>query len=73
VLISHCFIDNADSSDSERALSIGGVDRVSYQPLEAFDYVALGHLHSPQHKGAKHIRYSGSLLKYSFALEILFF
>ncbi len=67
VLISHCFIDNADSSDSERALSIGGVDRVSYQPLEAFDYVALGHLHSPQHKGAKHIRYSGSLLKYSFS------
>jgi exonuclease SbcD len=67
VLISHCFIDNADSSDSERALSIGGVDRVSFQPLESFDYVALGHLHSPQHKGAKHIRYSGSLLKYSFS------
>lgn len=67
VLISHCFIDGAEESDSERRLSIGGADRVSYQPLESFDYVALGHLHAPQYKGAGHIRYSGSLLKYSFS------
>ncbi|MFW5444376.1 MAG: exonuclease SbcCD subunit D [Methylococcaceae bacterium] len=67
VLISHCFIDGAEESESERPLSIGGADRVSYQPLESFDYVALGHLHGPQYKGAKHIRYSGSLLKYSFS------
>ncbi len=65
VLISHCFIDGAQTSDSERPLSIGGADRVSYQPFLAFDYVALGHLHSPQYKGAEHIRYSGSILKYS--------
>ncbi|WP_432695212.1 exonuclease SbcCD subunit D [Marinobacterium sp. YM272] len=67
VLISHCFIDGAEESDSERRLSIGGADRVSYQPLVCFDYVALGHLHAPQYKGAEHIRYSGSLLKYSFS------
>lgn len=67
VLMSHCFIDGAESSDSERPLSIGGADRVSYQPLEDFDYVALGHLHGPQYKGKEHIRYSGSLLKYSFS------
>jgi exonuclease SbcD len=67
VLLSHCFIDGADESDSERPLSIGGADRVSYQPLEDFDYVALGHLHGPQYKGKEHIRYSGSLLKYSFS------
>ena len=67
VVISHCFIDGATSSDSERPLSIGGADRVSYQPLETFDYVALGHLHAPQWKGVEHIRYSGSLLKYSFS------
>lgn len=67
VLISHCFIDGAEESDSERRLSIGGADRVSYQPLQSFDYVALGHLHAPQYKGAEHIRYSGSLLKYSFS------
>ena len=67
VLISHCFVENADVSDSERSLSIGGADRVSLEPFESFDYVALGHLHSPQHKSAVHIRYSGSLLKYSFS------
>tara|TARA_B100000446_G_scaffold188233_1_gene221575 strand:- start:10322 stop:11467 length:1146 start_codon:yes stop_codon:yes gene_type:complete len=67
VLISHCFIDGAEACDSERRLSVGGADSVSYQPLTDFNYVALGHLHGPQHKGAKHIRYSGSPLKYSFS------
>lgn len=67
VLISHCFIDGAEASESERPLHIGGADRVSYQPCLNFDYVALGHLHQPQYKGAPHIRYSGSLLKYSFS------
>jgi exonuclease SbcD len=67
VLISHCFIDGALESDSERPLSIGGADRVNYQAFEDFDYVALGHLHSPQYKGQEHIRYSGSILKYSFS------
>jgi len=67
VLLSHCFIDGAEESDSERPLSIGGADRVSYAPFIDFDYVALGHLHSPQYKGQEHIRYSGSILKYSFS------
>lgn len=67
VLISHCFMDGAEESDSERPLSIGGSDRVSYQPCVDFDYVALGHLHAPQYRGEHHIRYSGSLLKYSFS------
>jgi len=67
VLISHCFINGAEACDSERRLSVGGADSVSYQPLEPFDYVALGHLHGPQYKGAEHIRYSGSPLKYSFS------
>ncbi len=67
VLISHCFLDGAAESDSERPLSIGGADRVSYEPCVDFDYVALGHLHSPQHRGKEFIRYSGSILKYSFS------
>ena len=67
VLISHCFLDGALESESERPLSIGGADRVSYQPCVDFDYVALGHLHSPQSKGQNFIRYSGSILKYSFS------
>ncbi|MGR9052187.1 MAG: exonuclease SbcCD subunit D [Gammaproteobacteria bacterium] len=67
VLLSHCFIDGAFESESERPLSIGGADRVDAEPFAAFDYVALGHLHSPQWKGYEHIRYSGSILKYSFS------
>lgn len=67
LLISHCFIDGAEESESERPLSIGGADRVSYEPMAGFNYVALGHLHSPQYRGQEHIRYSGSLLKYSFS------
>ncbi|MDE1515458.1 exonuclease SbcCD subunit D [Vibrio sp. dsl-7] len=66
VLISHCFVDGAMESESERPLSIGGSDRVDHRHFLAFDYVALGHLHQPQTKGAEHIRYSGSLMKYSF-------
>jgi exonuclease SbcD len=69
VLVSHCFVDGATESESERPLSVGGADRVSWQPLQDFAYVALGHLHAPQHQGAGHIRYSGSLLKYSFSEE----
>ncbi|WP_260260617.1 exonuclease SbcCD subunit D [Vibrio intestinalis] len=67
VLISHCFMDGAIESESERPLSIGGSERVSHQHFVDFDYVALGHLHQPQKKGEEYIRYSGSLMKYSFS------
>ncbi|MCW8935358.1 MAG: exonuclease SbcCD subunit D [Gammaproteobacteria bacterium] len=67
VLISHCFIDGGEESESERPLSIGGADRVSTEHFKNFDYVALGHLHGPQYKGEETIRYSGSILKYSFS------
>ncbi|WP_264408307.1 exonuclease SbcCD subunit D [Vibrio owensii] len=66
VLVSHCFVDGAIESESERPLSIGGSDRVSHEHFLNFDYVALGHLHQPQKKGEEYIRYSGSLMKYSF-------
>ncbi|MFW1286907.1 exonuclease SbcCD subunit D [Vibrio parahaemolyticus] len=67
ILISHCFVDGAIESESERPLSIGGSDRVSLEHFLNFDYVALGHLHQPQKKGEEYIRYSGSLMKYSFS------
>ncbi len=67
VFMSHCFLSGSSVSDSERTLSVGGADQVTYEPMLPFDYVALGHLHEPQSKGADHIRYSGSLLKYSFS------
>ena len=54
-------------SDSERPLSIGGTDLISGANFEGFTYTALGHLHGPQRVGSDRIRYSGSLLKYSFS------
>ncbi|MCL9779960.1 exonuclease SbcCD subunit D [Vibrio sp. S4M6] len=67
VLLGHCFVDGAMESDSERPLSIGGSDRISHHHFLEFDYVALGHLHQPQKKGEEYIRYSGSIMKYSFS------
>lgn len=56
-----------ETSDSERPLSIGGTDLISGEIFKNFDYVALGHLHGRQKVGKDTIRYSGSLLKYSFS------
>jgi len=67
VVVSHCFIDGGQESDSERPLSIGGADRISPKLFSDFAYTALGHLHGPQFKGSDNIRYSGSPLKYSFS------
>ena len=68
VVMCHCFIDGSKSSDSERQLSsVGGVDKVPYKLFSDFNYTALGHLHAPQHQGLETIRYSGSILKYSFS------
>ena len=54
-------------SDSERPLSIGGTDLIDSDNFDCFDYVALGHLHGRQKVGREEIRYSGSLMKYSFS------
>lgn len=67
VLLSHCFVQGGKVTDSERTLSVGGSDQVSADPMMDFAYVALGHLHSAHHKGAEHIRYCGSPLKYSLS------
>ncbi|MCG9756600.1 exonuclease SbcCD subunit D [Shewanella insulae] len=67
VVIGHCFLDGGSESDSERPLSIGGADKISPKHFVSFDYTALGHLHGPQYKGAEQVRYSGSILKYSFS------
>lgn len=67
VVLSHCFMDGGESSDSERPLSVGGADKVAAEHFHDFHYAALGHLHGPQQKSAPHIRYSGSILKYSFS------
>lgn len=67
ILISHEYVAGGIESDSERILSIGGTEYVDPQILKDFDYVALGHLHGPQKIKYEKIRYSGSLMKYSFS------
>lgn len=67
VAIAHAFISGGLTTDSERPLSIGGSGMVSAKLFEPFQYTALGHLHNSQKAGAEHIRYPGSLMKYSFA------
>lgn len=61
--------NRAVESDSERPLSIGGTDFINSDIFSDFDYTALGHLHGPQRAGNDNIRYSGSLMKYSFSEE----
>ena len=50
MLMAHVFVSGATASDSERNITVSGVDSV---PAELFsnsglDYLALGHLHRPQ-------------------------
>lgn len=67
VLITHAFVAGCAESESERPLAVGGTAAIPSHIFEGFHYVALGHLHQPQRAGAEHIRYSGSLMKYSFS------
>lgn len=72
ILVTHQFvigIEPPECSDSEQEIHVGGSEQISYQLFDAFDYTALGHLHGPQKAGKPEIRYSGSLLKYSFSEE----
>ena len=66
VLVAHQFVTGAQRSESEE-ISIGGLDNVDAEVFAPFDYVALGHLHSPQHVGRETLRYCGTPLKYSFS------
>lgn len=59
--------DELEESESEKPISIGGSDFIDYSLFKDFHYTALGHLHGPQKVGVEKIRYSGSLMKYSFS------
>ena len=66
ILITHQFVTGASRCDSED-ITVGGADNVDASVFAAFDYVALGHIHSPQNVGVETIRYCGTPLKYSFS------
>ena len=67
ILVTHAFVAGGDESESERPLTVGGTGMVNSSIFKDFDYVALGHLHRPQSIGTGKVRYSGSLMKYSFS------
>lgn len=71
ILVAHQFVIGRDEelalggSESLGTQSVGLVEKIGYNCFDDFDYVALGHIHSPQSVGRKEVRYSGSPLKYS--------
>lgn len=66
ILIAHQFVTGAGRCDSEE-VSVGGLDNVDADVFDDFDYVALGHIHSPQSLKRETVRYCGTPLKYSFS------
>lgn len=68
ILVTHQFVTGALRSDSEE-ISVGGSDNVDVSAFDCFDYVALGHIHTPQKIGRENVRYCGTPLKYSFSEE----
>lgn len=67
VAVDHLFVTGGVVSESEHKL-VGGIGNVDAGIFSDFSYTALGHLHKPQtmKKTGYVVRYSGSLLKYSF-------
>ncbi|GAB34111.1 exonuclease SbcCD subunit D [Gordonia otitidis] len=65
VVAAHAFVVGGEATGTERSISVGGVETVAAETFSGIDYVALGHLHSPQ-EITPAVRYSGSFLPYSF-------
>lgn len=66
ILLAHQFVTGAQRCESEE-LQVGTIDQIPVSLFEQFDYVALGHIHSPQKAGKETVRYCGTPLKYSFS------
>lgn len=47
--------------------TVGGIGQMDVRIFEAFDYVALGHIHKQQQMGKANVRYAGSPLAYHFS------
>lgn len=69
IALSHQFVTAGGdvTQRAEEEIQLGGIDNVDFSAYDAFDYVALGHVHRPQRVGRDTVRYSGSPLKYSFS------
>lgn len=66
IILAHQFITGAAAGGSE-SVSVGGLDNISAEVFEPFDYAALGHIHHRQNISFEKVRYCGTPLKYSFS------
>lgn len=68
LLLYHGFVhyNGMDQELADTGLQLGGMQLVDNEVFDAYDYVALGHVHKPYWVKKGKIRYSGSILKYSF-------
>ncbi|MFE4263974.1 exonuclease SbcCD subunit D [Streptomyces sp. NPDC056883] len=66
VVLAHAFVAGGLACDSERDITVGGVEAVPASVFDGVDYAALGHLHGCQ-RISERVRYSGSPLAYSFS------
>ncbi|WP_062216052.1 exonuclease SbcCD subunit D [Streptomyces sp. NBRC 109706] len=66
VVLAHAFVTGGQPSDSERDITVGGVQAVPVDTFAGVHYAALGHLHGCQTLTDR-VRYSGSPLAYSFS------
>lgn len=75
ILVAHQFVagkgEEGDpelgGSESIGTQSVGAVEKIGYDCFDDYDYVALGHIHSPQRVVRDEVRYAGSPLKYSLS------
>lgn len=73
ILVAHQFVAGKGEdpglagSESAGTQNVGLVEKIGYNCFSMFDYVALGHIHSPQRVGRDEVRYAGSPLKYSLS------
>lgn len=73
ILVAHQFVAGKSQdpllagSEGAAVVNVGTVEKIGADCFDHFDYVALGHIHSPQKIGRETVRYSGSLLKYSLS------
>lgn len=73
ILVAHQFVAGRSGevvlagSENAAVQHVGTVEKIGADCFDAFDYVALGHIHSPQRVAGDRVRYSGSPLKYSLS------
>ena len=73
ILVAHQFVAGRSGevelagSENGAVQHVGAVEKIGADCFDAFDYAALGRIHSPQRVAGDRVRYSGSPLKYSLS------